>query len=196
MSMITADGISKKYGDSHVLAPVSFRVDDGGRLCIMGPSGSGKTTLLKVIAGLLETDTGSLSGVPEKIAVMFQEDRLCEDFSAISNIRLAAGREMSRAQIEEHLKEAGLSDSIKKPVKLFSGGMKRRLAIVRAMCYNAPLILMDEPFKGLDAEMKKQMMEYVNKYSEGKTLIYVTHDASEAQFLGGEIIEMSMNNRQ
>ena len=158
--------------------------------CVEGPSGCGKTTLLRLVAGLETPDGGTIEGVPDRIACVFQEDRLCEDFTAVSNVKLAVGSARSGAEIASHLEEIGLGDSLSKPVRDFSGGMKRRVAIVRAVCYGGDLLILDEPFKGLDEQLRDRVMDYVKKYSAGKTILCVTHDGAEADYLGGAVCRL------
>ncbi len=186
MRDIVLKDICKAYGEQTVLDGFTAVFPGGEVTCIEGPSGCGKTTLLRLIAGLEKPDGGILEGVPERIAFVFQEDRLCEDFGAVSNVRLATGKAMSREEIMEHLREIGLEDAKDKPVREFSGGMKRRVAVVRAVCCRADLIILDEPFKGLDEALRARVMDYVKKHSEGKTVLCVTHDGAEAEYLGGK----------
>lgn len=185
MKDIILDNICKSFGDHAVIKDFSHVFRAGTLTCIEGASGSGKTTLLNIIAGLTEPDSGTLI-LPEKTAYVFQEDRLCEDFSAVSNIRLVC-KNKSDSEIREHLNSLGLYET-KKPVRDYSGGMKRRVAIARAICYDADCLLLDEPFKGLDGETKKTAMDYVLKHTKDKTVICVTHDPSEAGYLGGETV--------
>ena len=185
--------ISKAYGDKPVLQDLSLTLKGGSVTCIKGASGCGKTTLLKIMTGLEVPDSGEILGVPEKISFVFQEDRLAEDFGAVSNVRLVTGKTVPKHVIAEHLKEIGLGDALDKPVRDFSGGMKRRVAIVRAVLFDGDLMCMDEPFKGLDRELRYQVMDYVKKYTAGKTVICVTHDREEADYMGGELIEMEVH---
>ena len=190
MTDIIVTGLVKRFGDKEVLGGISLSFKGGEITCIKGPSGCGKTTLLRILAGLETQDSGTVSGLPERIGFVFQEDRLSEDFSAVSNIRLATGKTVSRDVIESHLREIGLGNDLSKPVREFSGGMKRRVAIVRAVLYGADLLIMDEPFKGLDAELKRSLIDYVKKYTCGKTVICVTHEPAEAEYIGGRLIDM------
>lgn len=190
MNDIVLENIGISFGETRVLSGLSYTFRAGSVTCIEGPSGRGKTTLLNLIAGLCRPDEGSISGVPEKVAFVFQEDRLCEDFTAGANIRLVCGGSASSGKIAAMLSELGLPGTEKKTVRDFSGGMKRRVAIARALLYEGDLILLDEPFKGLDDEMKKKTMDAVLSHCAGKTLICVTHDASEAAYLGGEILRI------
>ena len=192
VSDITLTGVSKSFGDKTVLKEVSFTFKHGETTCIKGASGCGKTTLLRIIAGLEEKDGGTIIGVPEKISYVFQEDRLCEDFSAVSNITAVTGRSLKKEAVYSHLKELGLEESALKPVRELSGGMKRRVAIARAVCYNSELLILDEPFKGLDVKLRQSVMDYIKRHTNGRTIICVTHDPAEAEYMGGTLIDMGV----
>lgn len=189
MNDICLQDISKRFGDTPVLSHFSARFPAGETTCLMGSSGCGKTTLLNILLGLLPPDGGSVQGVPERVAAVFQENRLCEDFSVLANLRLIAGRRSREEQLA-HLMQLGLAQSAAAPVSTLSGGMKRRVALARAVLFDAPLIVLDEPFKGLDADTKAMAIAYVRAYCAGKTLIAVTHDPAEAAALGGGLIKM------
>lgn len=187
---IVLENVSKAFGENKVISSLSAAFPEGKITCIGGASGSGKTTLLRMIAGLEKPDSGEISGVPAKIAFVFQEDRLSESFSAVSNVALVTGRKMPRREIKEHLEALSLAEAAGRPVCEFSGGMKRRVALARAVCYGGDLLLMDEPFKGLDEEMKKKAMDYVRRFAAGKTVLCVTHDASVAEYFGCEMTDI------
>ena len=187
---IAVKNVTKSFDGKTVLSDLTLSFERGTVTCIRGPSGCGKTTLLRILAGLETPDAGIVERGEGSLAYVFQEDRLSENFSAVSNIRLVTGKRLPAGVILEHLKEVGLGDDVHKPVREYSGGMKRRVAIARAVCCDADFLLMDEPFKGLDAKLKTGVMEYVKRHSEGKTVIYVTHDASEAAFMGGTILDL------
>ena len=186
---IHAKNIFKSFEGKAVLTDLSVSFPGGSVTCVRGPSGCGKTTLLRILAGLETPDSGTVER-EGSLAYVFQEDRLSENFSAVSNIRLVTGKRLPATVILEHLKELGLGDQAHRPVREYSGGMKRRVAIARAVCYDADLLLMDEPFKGLDTRLKTGVMDYVKRHTAGKTVIYVTHDAAEAAYMGGTIIEL------
>ena len=204
--IIDAKGIEKSFGSLKVLKGVDFQVDRAEVVAIMGASGAGKSTLLQILGTLSTPDAGTLRvdgtdvlhlGSRElsafrnrRIGFVFQEDRLCEEFSAVSNVRLGAGKDMSREEIVRRLTEIGLGDSLKKPVKEFSGGMKRRVAIVRAVCCPAELLILDEPFKGLDEKLRLEVIGFIRRYTQGRTVICVTHEPEDAERLGGGIVEM------
>src|SRR5665648_18627 len=130
---ITADNICKRFGDKQVLDHFSAVMQGNGTTSIMGPSGCGKTTLLNLLMGLMSPDSGTISGVPDAKGAVFQEDRLCETFSAVANVKMVCRKDISRKMIEEHLSEIGLEGSLSVPVSQLSGGMRRRVAVVRAI---------------------------------------------------------------
>ena len=185
MSDIIVTGLYKAFGARKVLNDVNVVFPEGKASCIMGPSGCGKSTLLKMIMGLMKPDAGSISGVPEKISAVFQEDRLCEEFSAMTNVRLAAGRSVTDDEIRACFYRLGIEASADEKVIDLSGGMKRRVAIARALMTEHHLLLLDEPFKGLDEETRKKVIEEVRK--DPSTIIMVSHDSYEAELLGAKI---------
>ena len=187
---IIINNITKKYGDKTILSDFSLEITDKEKITIMGPSGCGKTTIIRIIAGLETADSGEISGVPQNVSFVFQENRLCEDFSAVSNVRFVTGKSVDKAEIEDNLKLLGLSDSLYKPVKTLSGGMKRRVAIARAILCDYDLLIMDEPFKGLDEELKISVLQYVKEKTKDKTVIFVTHNIEEAKLFSERIINL------
>ncbi len=179
---IIVDNISKSFGEKNVLSHFSACFPAGKKSSIMAASGKGKTTLLRIMLGLEVPDSGTVSGMHDKkVAMVFQEDRLCENLSATANIAMVCQR--SKSDIKYALAKAGLENEANAPVHTLSGGMKRRVSILRALLHDADIILMDEPFKGLDDETKLQMIRLVSEYSSGKTLIIVTHIRKELQAL-------------
>ena len=183
------NNICKDYGGHTVLTDFSLDIPDGEVTWIMGPSGTGKTTLLRILAGL-EEYTGSIEGIDGKRAVMmFQEDRLFEQLSALDNVILGGA---DKTEAEKWLLKTGLSQQdIKKPASELSGGMKRRTALIRTLlCPDRSLLLMDEPFTGLDMDNRKKAAELINSLRNGRTMAAVTHDKSDAELIFGEIVNM------
>ena len=172
--------VQKSFGGKKVLSGFSATVEEGKITALMGESGKGKTTLLRIIAGLEKADGGSILKEGARVAFLFQEDRLCESLSAYDNIRLVCPAKDQ--EIKDMLEKMGLSEDIHKKVSTFSGGMKRRVAIARALLYDAPLVLLDEPFGGLDEHTKEKVAAVVREALCGKTALVVTHD-SEDQIL-------------
>ncbi len=158
---------------------------DTGVIAVTGPSGCGKTTLLRLIAGLEQPDSGKVSVFAgAKISMVFQEDRLLDYMSARGNILavLPAGREQksrSAKYADECLARAGLDGEAEQVVSEFSGGMRRRVAIARALAYGGDILIMDEPFKGLDAETRLQVERFVFERAEERLTVFVTHDEND-----------------
>ncbi len=191
MNDIVISKLSKRFGDKAVLDSLDLRLRGGEISCVMGESGCGKSTLIKLIMGLYHADSGEIGGVPSKISAVFQEDRLCEDFSAMTNVRMTAARSVSGAQISEDFGALGLDGNQKTPARELSGGMRRRVALMRAMLSEGELIILDEPFSGLDPENRALAIEYVRARRGGRTMIVVTHDADDAAALGAsEVIRL------
>ena len=190
MSDIVASGISKAFGEKQVLKDFTLRLREGETVSLMGESGCGKTTLLHILLGLIKPDAGEITGMPEKISAVFQEDRLCEDFSALSNVAMVLSGADRKKKAAEHLAALGLGGNLKTPVRELSGGMKRRVAIARALAADGDLLILDEAFKGLDENTKAAVMRYVKERTAGKTVLAVTHDRSEAEFFSDRVIEM------
>ena len=177
--------LCKSFDGKVVLDHVSLTLESGGTACLMAPSGRGKTTLLRCIAGLETPDSGQITDLPERIAYVFQEDRLCDGFSAVDNIRLVTGKALGEGEIRRHLEELGLAGSLDQPVRELSGGMRRRVVISRAVCFGADLLLLDEPFKGLDDETRQQTADYILRHRWAAAILCVTHDREDAAALGG-----------
>ena len=181
--MIRISGLEKAYGEHRVLEALSMTLPSGETSCIMGPSGCGKTTLLRILMGLEKADGGVIEGIPEKKSAVFQEDRLCDDLSGKTNIRLVCPKK-DPSLIEEGLENLGLGESMDRPVREYSGGMRQRTAILRALFADWDILFLDEPLKGLDEKIKKVTAEYIRSRTRGKTVLCVTHDPGDVDLLG------------
>lgn len=188
-NILRIEKITKSYGKQKVLENISFNINESKRICIYGKSGIGKTTLLRIIAGLEKADSGEIT-FAGKVSMVFQEDRLLENTDVYTNLYCVLGSRFDKAEADMHLKEVGLEGAGNKLVSELSGGMKRRVAIVRCMMKSSEIILLDEPFKGLDTILKDNIIRYVVKYLNGRAVIMVTHDISEAEKIQAEIIEI------
>ena len=166
---------------------------EGGVTVLMGPNGSGKTTVARLLLGLAVPDEGVISGLDgRRRAAVFQEDRLCDQLSAVGNVRLVLDRAIPASAVESELRQVGMDgESLVKPVRDLSGGQRRRVAIVRALMADADLVVLDEPFKGLDAEAKTLVMTYVRERCKGRTTLLITHDAAEAAWFGIRPVELT-----
>lgn len=181
--------LSKAFGEKQVLSNLSLTIEQRKITCLMGVSGSGKTTLLRILLGLLEADSGKIENLAEPIVCLFQEDRLFEDFSVLANIRAGAPH-ASNEEILSHLFELGLADELKRPVRKLSGGMKRRVALIRAVLAPSETLLLDEPFKGLDEDTAKTAAAYLLRHQNGRTVLLVTHEKEDAERLGASVIDL------
>ncbi|MFQ5924494.1 MAG: ABC transporter ATP-binding protein [Dehalococcoidia bacterium] len=186
------------------LSNVSFRTEEQEFLCILGPSGCGKTTLLRVIAGLLEPTTGRISyeGTRSQddpaTALVFQEHGIFPWMNVVDNV--CFGLEMrGMAKRDRHrmamplIERMGLAGFIKNYPHQLSSGLKQRVGLARALVSGADMLLMDEPFAALDAQMRlvsqEQLLKIHKEYR--KSVIYVTHDIEEAILLADRIILMT-----
>ena len=183
--MLTIRGICKSFEGRSVLKNVSFDFPEAAVTALRGPSGCGKTTLINIILGLIEPDAGDvLMPASARTAAVFQEDRLIEHFSAARNVRLTAPSSVPDEQIHSALSELGLAQEGEKRVSEFSGGMRRRVAVIRAALFQPQLLLLDEPFKGLDEEMRARTASFLRRNCAQATTILVTHDETEAALMG------------
>ena len=179
---IVIENLKKRYNDKVVLNNFNYTFKDKTISFIMGASGVGKTTLIKILMGLVQADDGKVIGINnKKISVVFQEDSLCENLSVLLNIKLVC-ENISNLEIEKSLELLDLKDFMHKRVRELSGGMKRRIAIIRALLYDFDLLIMDEPFKGLDKETKIKVMDFVISKLENKSAIIITHDMDEIMY--------------
>lgn len=188
---ITIKNLSKAYDGMPVLNDFSHEFKEGSVTCIMGKSGVGKTTLLSILMGLEQADSGQIEGLTDKkISVVFQEDRLCMNLTALLNIKMVLKNEstFSDEKILGLLSRIGIDVTDKKTVSEYSGGMRRRVAILRALLADYDLLIMDEPFKGLDPETKSSVIALIKELTAGKTVIITTHDPTDVDALSGEVL--------
>ena len=175
--------LCKSFGARAVLKDFSARLPEQGVVEIFGRSGAGKTTLLRILMGLETADSGTISGLSgRRLGAVFQEDRLLPHRSAVENVRFMCGA--PEEQILSHLSQVGLAEQARERVSRYSGGMKRRVAIVRAVMYPCDLLLLDEPFKGMDEETRDQVAAYIRRECAGRLILLVSHDRDEARALG------------
>ena len=193
MSIIITD-LCKTFDDNEVLKNVNITLKDNSIYCLMGTSGIGKTTFLRILMGLEHADSGSISGIDtQSISCMFQEDRLILNLSAIDNVRIVLRGKNNRDEVRNNLLSILPDDSLDMPVSSLSGGMKRRVALARALSYPGKLILLDEPFTGLDKDTKLNVINYILKMRNNRTLLITTHGTDDANLLGAEIIKLDKN---
>ena len=186
MNNIYIRSLSKSYGAKKVLENFSAEIPLNGKTVIMGESGCGKTTLINILMGFERSDGGEIEAMPEKISAVFQDDCLSEDFSSISNLRAVVGKKLSKEALSGYLFALGLArDDIIRPVRELSGGMKRRVAIARALVADSDFVIMDEPFKGLDEELRGKVVDFIldDIKNKNRGLLIITHDPDEIDLL-------------
>lgn len=182
--------LCKSYSGRPVLKNVTFTAGNGVT-CVMAPSGTGKTTLLRILLGLEAADGGTVSGMEGKSwAAVFQEDRLLEHLDALGNLRFILGRTLDEPAALTLLADLGLEDAGTKPVREYSGGMKRRLALVRALLAPADALALDEPFTGLDEASQAVCLAAIGRAAETKPVLLVTHDEIHAAALDAGILRL------
>lgn len=189
--MIVFDSVRKAYNGRDLWQALSISFEEGRSHIILGESGVGKTTALRLLLGLTAPDSGSIRGLEGKrISAVFQENRLCEELTVSRNIRLPMSgavrdREEQLLRIGQMLSDAGMPDIMEKRVSELSGGMKRRVAILRAIMCPADIYVFDEPLQGLDDENRSRMLELILRCTKGHTLFWVTHDLRDIECLRG-----------
>ena len=190
---ILVDKVTKTYGSVLVLERFSAEFKYGQTTALVGPSGQGKTTLLRIMLGLEQPDSGQITGLEnQRASAVFQEDRLCENLSAMANIRLVLGRSVSTSDILRTTAAVGIGEGTAwQPVATLSGGERRRIALVRALMAPHDILFLDEPFKGLDQETRVQVIAFTREQSCGRTVVLVTHDAAECQAMAAQVIDLA-----
>lgn len=193
---LVIEGLARDHGTDAagpLLCYADLHVPAGARLCVMAPSGAGKTTLLRMIAGIERPDTGTVvhDGTRNPpMSVVLQDRTLVPWSSTLENIALVAndeselrhGMRMGRAILDE--------EDLAKPARALSGGMGRRAELCRALAHPSSIVILDEPFSGLDAHTKARCIDLVNRELSGRTLIITSHDEDDAAALGCDIVRL------
>jgi len=207
MSAITLDHVSKNWGSTRAVDGVSLTAAEGSLLVLLGPSGCGKSTTLRLIAGLEQLDSGTitiggedvthLTPAQRKISMVFQSYALFPHLSVAENIVFGLRvRRVSRAERDERLKRVadivGLGHLLERKPSQLSGGQRQRVALGRAIIAEARVCLMDEPLSNLDAKLRHEMRTEIRALQQrlGITMIYVTHDQTEAMTMADRVVLM------
>lgn len=184
--MIKIEKLSFAYGGNKIFDSFDLKIENGGRVCLFGESGIGKTTLLRIIMGLEKSFDGTVDTESARISAVFQEDRLLPFKTVAENITLFA----DEATAIECLGALGVGSAAGLYPSELSGGMARRVAIARALAVEAEVYILDEPFSGLDSENLLRAAEFINKKTEGKILIAVSHSREDAKLLNAQIVDI------
>ena len=191
--MFQIEHISKSYGKKQVLNDVSFPVPEGCAIGILGVNGSGKSTLLSCIAK-------KYAGTPDvRIGYVPQENPLYDELKPVDNLRMWTNKrksEILQALQAPPLAQLGIQTFLDTPVKNMSGGMKKRLSLACALLDAPQILLMDEPFGAVDEITRAQLQQEIKRIHEETkiTIMFVTHDISEALLLGTKVLVMNKGN--
>ena len=201
---LRASGLGKRFGRSAALDGIDFELAAGASLALLGPNGAGKSTLLRLLAGLARPTSGSLrvAGMPahlpaarRQVGFIGHASLLYPYLTARENLLFAARLHQVPdvdARVERWLERAGLSGVAALPVSHFSRGMSQRLAIARGLVHDPHLLLLDEPFAGLDARAANRLAEQLAAlHAAGRTLVLVTHDLKRAAELSDRAIVLA-----
>ncbi len=196
MSAIEIQGVSRRYGDLHVLDDVSLRAEEGEVVAVVGPTGCGKSTLLEIACGLQPADAGGVRGGPATL--MPQRDALLPWLSAQDNaalpLRIAGlARDAARARVRAYFAPFGIEGFETARPEGLSGGMRQRVAFLRTLMADTPVLCLDEPFGALDALTRLQMQTWLaaTLEREPRTVLLVTHDVEEAAVLADRVVILS-----
>ena len=191
---IRLENISKSFEEKNVLRDISFVFEEGRIYLLSGESGSGKSTLLSLLAGLALPDSGSIfyedgqkmtevnSGTKPRrlpyqlpdMSMVFQEDRLLPDRTAFENIKIFCDG-ANPTEIREMIRELLPEDAAEKKISEYSGGMKRRVALIRALMRKGKVLLLDEPFNGLDPGNTKKAFQLINEKRGDRIVVMASH---------------------
>ena len=205
MASIKIDKVNKYFGSTHVIKDVSLDIKSESFTVLVGPSGCGKSTILRMIAGLEEINSGTISidnkvvnDLPPKernIAMVFQSYALYPHMTVFDNMAFGLKIEKkSKEEIEQRVMEAAkilqIEEYLERKPKQLSGGQRQRVAIGRAITRKPKVFLFDEPLSNLDAALRVQMRVELAKLHDqlNATMIYVTHDQTEAMTLANDIV--------
>ena len=182
---VSFEEVSFAYGKTHILCDVTWHLPESGVICLWGASGCGKTTALRLLAGLEKPTKGTVEGV-SRVSMVFQEDRLLPWRTALENVELVGVEEKSAREI---LLNLGLSEKeiLAYPTHL-SGGQQRRVALARALAAESELLLLDEPFNGLDEDTWQDVIPLILESAESRPVVLVTHVREQVQALGATVI--------
>ena len=184
--MISIRNLTVSFGENRVIDNFSMEIGKG-TTALLGPSGCGKTTLLGAAAGLIRYD-GEISK-SGKCSMVLNEPRLLPWYSALRNVK-AVTRGMIDDEALRLLRVCEADSFADKLPEQLSAGMAQRVSIARALAYKADILLMDEPFKAVDAELKSRLIKSVIGEFKGSTVVFVTHDAAEAELIADRIVTL------
>lgn len=191
--IIEVKDVSKAYGEKKVLDGFNLNIEDEHSYIITGGSGVGKTTLLRLVLGLEKPDSGKVGLLGDykypyiNAGVVFQEDRLCEGFSAVTNCAMVS-KKVFKQTVREELLKLLPEDKVDIPVKKLSSAERRMVCIARACCIPSDVLVMDEPFKGLNPSEKEKAISFIRDKQGSGSLVIASKDTTGLDF--GRIITL------
>lgn len=201
MKTLKLSDISKKYNDITVLANVNAEFTSSKITCIRGQSGAGKTTLLNIIMGVVKADKGIVEFVNDNgqsvkpvLSAVFQDCRLIEHLSPVINVKMVLKKNKKNSvgdvafAVKGELLKLLDKEALDKPCSELSGGMKRRVEIVRAVMAESDIVIMDEPFAGLDEVTKDNVINYIINNINNRIVIISTHDEEDVKKLRANVL--------
>lgn len=212
MTMIEVNDLTKKYGDFYAVDRVSFSIPKGMVFAFLGPNGAGKSTIIKMLTTILSPTAGRMkvngfdvltekNQVRASIGVIFQDYTLDDNLTAYENMYYHAvlykiPKYERKSKIEKLLDDVGLSDRKDDFIKNFSGGMKRRVEIVRGLLHSPKILFLDEPTLGLDVQTRNFLWTCLDKMNkkEGITIFFTTHNLDEAEKIATRIAIIDRGN--
>jgi NitT/TauT family transport system ATP-binding protein len=183
------ENITKRFDKKTIFENFSLELPQKGVVFIEGPSGIGKTTLLNIISGLTNVDRGKVE--VQKVSYLFQEDRLLEWISVFENVFCVTNQNSNdKIKCETILEKLGLKDELNSFPSQLSGGMLRRVAIARTLVYDAEIVILDEPFKGLDVKTLENTINVIKENTKDKLLIIVSHQDDKKYFENYQVVNI------
>ena len=202
-AILCLEGIYKRFGYQNILEDINFSIESGEFVVILGNNGVGKSTLLRIISSLMRPTNGKIFFKGEeqreilmlwlkKMGYISEETRLYSDLNSIENLRLYGTFYEAKnlnLKINDILEEIDLIHVAKMPIRNFSSGMKKRLMIGRLMLYEPEILLLDEPYTGLDVKSKKWFREFLEKFhKKGGTVLMVTHQFEQGMEITNRLL--------
>ena len=182
--------LTKRFGEKTLFEDLTLTVE--GPAILWAPSGWGKTTLLRILMGLETPTSGTVQGVG-RVGAVFQEDRLCPQLTAVQNVELVLPEEKSqyKTQIMTDFRQLGYdAEALTLPARKLSGGQKRRAALLRALWAESDILLLDEPFTGMDPVTMQKAAALLKERCGQKAVLLATHDREAIRELGWRVIEL------
>lgn len=202
-NIISVKNASLKIGKTQILNDINVDFEEGKIHGLIGRNGSGKTMLMKCICGFIKPTSGEITvdgkrvgkdvDFPKDLGIIIETPGFIPYYSGYKNLKLLAGlnNKIGKEEVRESMKKVGLDPDLKRHVKKYSLGMRQRLGLAQAIMENPKILILDEPFNGLDKDGVKEMREYLLSYKEqGKTILICSHSAEDISVLCETVHEM------